>query len=675
MSDEPGELNPDPKAAAPTFRKWLEARGLEPKVFGKSKWDEINLLLNRPPGEEQNRLYYWSRRYKCYLTPKMFSLAADAIRKCAPNSEVQSFVALSGHALYMPSRMSLDMFQLAQYPGLIPGISDWMTSGSWNWDSHQAVAFSVAPFNAGARRYGAEFGQPPRSFPMMHCVSPSLFRAHTQLANQCKFISYYTYGPDYESTEGFWSHSWQGFNVQHINNQAAQVDDVLGPGTMRPSRVAMLYTDPQEIWWPQGSFADKRAAFLALSHHYFQPELVTEEQVNHGALRHYDALYVLDQFVSLSVQQQIEMWVKDGGLLWSCADAAIGDEYNAPCDLLDRLAGLKRDRSKPMLAEVDLIPAKGEKIIPYKVPPLGRKKEIIRPGVFTWPEARIRASYADQQPAWAEKSIGKGKLVYIGHRCGLAYSRHAGARGDYKWWPDGGHREILSQPLIEAGIDRELIVSEPLVMASPLSTADGTVIILFNMFHEDRKDLTITLKEPAAPHSVQWIVPGRGLVDLPSKHADGRLVISNFAIPRTGAMILVRRKTAPPDYRLQQMRQAAEQHLAASDWQTASAGAWFAGFFPDWQLAAKLPPLLKHDHWAVRRSAAESIGRLRFTAAASDIKAALERESDTHALADELIALVQLRHADAKALCAKYRQHSDLFVRSEAERASKLLSE
>lgn len=675
LSDEPGELNPDPKAAAPAFRKWLESRGLKPDFFGKSNWDEVDLLLTRPPGEQQNRLYFWSRRYKSYLTPKMFSLAAEAVRKCAPNPNVQSFVALSGHALYMPSRMSLDMFQLAQYPGLVPGISDWMTSGSWNWDSHQAVAFSVAPFNAGARRYGAEFGQPPKSFPMMHCVSPSLFRAHTQLANQCKFISYYTYGPDYESTEGFWSHTWQGFNVQHINNQAAQVDDILGPGTMRPSRVAMLYTDSQEIWWPQGSFADKRAAFLALSHHYFQPELVTEEQVNGGALRHYDALYVLDQFVSRSVQQQIETWVNGGGLLWTCADAAIGDEYNAPYDLLERFAGLKRDRSKPILAELDMVPATGEKIIPYKVPPLGRKKEIIRPGNFAWPDAKIRATYADQQPAWGEKTIGKGKVVYIGHRCGLAYSRRAGARGEHKWWPSGGQREILSQPLTEAGIDRELILSEPLVMASPISTGDGTVIILFNMYPEDRNNLAITLKEPSAPQSVQWIVPGKGLVDLPSKHADGRLVISNFALPRTGAMILIRRKAAPPDNRLRQMRQAAEQHLSASDWQTASAGAWFVGFFPDWQLAAKLPPLLKHDHWAVRRSAAESIGRLQYSAAAADVKAALERESDTHALADELIALVQLHHPDAKTLCTKYRQHADPFMRSEAERASKLLGE
>lgn len=97
------------------------------------------------------------------------------------------------------------------------------------------------------------------------------------------------------------------------------------------------------------------------------------------------------------------------------------------------------------------------------------------------------------------------------------------------------------------------------------------------------------------------------------------------------------------------------------------------GFFPEWKLAEKLPPLLKHDHWAVRRSAAESIGRLRYQAAATAVNAALDREADTHALADELMALVHLRHPEARSLCDRYRRHTDPFVRTEAERASGFL--
>ena len=566
LADEPGEQPPNPKAAAPAFRRWLAAKGLKPKLFGKSSWDEVDLFLAAPKTPAQNRLHYWSRKYKSYLTPKMFALAAEAVRNRGPNRQVQSYVALSGHALYMPSKMPLDMFQLAQYPGLMPGISDWMTSGSWNWDSHQAVAFSVAPYNGGARRYGADFGKPPLSFPMMHCVAPSLFRAYTQLANQCKLISYYNYGPDYAVTEGHWSASWKGYNVQHINNQAAQMDDILGPGVMRPSRVAMLYATSQDIWWPQWPFNDKRASFLALSHHYFKPELVSEEQVAAGALKHYDALYVLDSVVPRAAQDQIESWVKAGGLLWACADAAVCDEYKGSYDLLDRMAGLKRNNTYTVGGNVDIIPVKGETVFSkHEVPPLGRKREIIRPGTFTCPGAKIRATYSDKHPAWAEKKIGKGKLVFIGHRCGLSYSRRAGARGEYKWWPWDGRRELLYAPLVEAGIERELTVSEPLVMASPISTDAGTVIILYNMFHVDRTKLTITLKEPARPHSVKWCDTTQRLADLPFEYADGRVVISKFSLPKKGAMIVVRRQPAPADDRFAVMRTTAEKGLVCKD--------------------------------------------------------------------------------------------------------------
>src|SRR4051812_40734050 len=142
-------------------------------------------------------LFYYSRKYSGYLTPRMFGMAADAIRKYSPNPRMQNFVALSGHSLYFPSQMPLDMFQLAgDSPAMMPGVSDWMSLGSWRWDSHQSVAFSVAMYNAGARRYGEE----PVSFPMMHCVWPSDFRAYTMLANQVRYVSFYNFGPSYAVT-------------------------------------------------------------------------------------------------------------------------------------------------------------------------------------------------------------------------------------------------------------------------------------------------------------------------------------------------------------------------------------------------------------------------------------------------------------------------------------------
>jgi len=37
------------------------------------------------------------------------------------------------------------------------------------------------------------------------------------------------------------------------------------------------------------------------------------------------------------------------------------------------------------------------------------------------PDARVVARYDDGTPAWLEKAIGKGRLIYVGHRAGLTY--------------------------------------------------------------------------------------------------------------------------------------------------------------------------------------------------------------------------------------------------------------
>lgn len=666
VCDEPKEqsFNSPPQADA-AFREWAAGQDLQPGLFGGKDWADIRMSWT--PGEtpEDKRRYYWSRKYRAYATPKMFAMACAGCRKNAPGQDVKAFVALSGHHLYMDGQMPLDMFQLAQYPDMMPGVSDWMTTGSWWWDSHQAVAFSVAPFNAGARRYGKESGKPPAVFPMMYCVSPSLFRALTQLANQCKLISYYNYGPSYEVTEGYWSGSeWAHYVVQQVNHQAARVDDILGPGVMRPSRVAMLYSMSNEIWWPKSSFADKRAAFLALSHEYFQPELITEDQIAAGALDHYDVLYALDSFVSRAAQDRIASWVKAGGLLWACSEALVRDEYNEPRDALSNVAGLKRVFDSPASGDgLRVSPIEGEaNFTPHDVPPDGRPKTV------TWEGARVRARYGDGVPAWLDRAIGKGRIVYLGHRCGLSYSRRAGKRGEFAVWPESG-RSFLVQPLLEAGVDRELTLSVPLVMAVPLSTDAGTVIVLYNMNADEPTNVTVTLKEPAPPASVQWFDEKKNLVPLPFAHESGRLRVSLARLPWYGNMILVRRAPAPPDARPALMRTAAETHLASDDWQTLSAGAWFAGFFPEWGLAPKLVPLLKHDHWAVRRSAAESLGRLGFREAGDALHAAAESETDSHALADELLALARLGHADTGALCARLMESGEAFIRDEAARA------
>jgi len=668
MCDEPGELAIKPADAHAGFVAWLAAQGLAPEFFGKATWDEINVSLDK----NQPRLFYWSRKYQGMLTPKMFGLAAQALVKNSPNPNIRPFVALSGHSFNMGSRLPLDMFQLAQYPDVVPGISDWMSTGSWWWDSHQSVAWSVAPYNAGARRYGADFGKPPITTPMMHCVWPSLLRPLTQLANNCKLISYYNYGPDYMVTEGMWSESdWSRLSVGRVNNMSAQVDDILGPGQMRPSRVAQLYSMSNEYWSPGSTFADHRSTFLSLSHDYYQPDLVTEDQIANGALKHYDALYVLDGWVSTAAQDAIEKWTKEGGLLWACGGSLSFNEYNEKSDLLAKIAGLRREMNRPTTPVAgETAPVRPKSIQPAEGQPAFEQHGIPPQGIpwqTEWPGARVRAVYDTGAPGWQEGSVGKGKLVYLGFRPGIAYSWRGAKARERKLWPVDG-RPYLTGPLLEGGIERELELSKPLVMTSAISTEAGTVVILYNLTHQTLDNTVLRLKEPKAPVSMQLFDDSMKLVDVPFTYENGRAVATLPYISEGGQMVLIRRKPAPADTRLAQMRATAEKSLASTEWQALSAGAWFAGFFPDWKLAPKLVPLLTHEHWAVRRSAAEALGRLGHAAAGPALLAAVGKEQDCNALADEVAALLALKHPEAAKLVAKLKADKNPFLRREGER-------
>lgn len=655
------------------FRKWAAAQGVQPAFFGAKSWDEVRPLtvasLVRTP--EDARLFYWSRQFSGWVTARMFNLSAEAIHQFAPNPQMRGFVALSGHSLYFPSEQPLDTFQLAAGPAMTPGISDWMSLGSWFWDSHQAVAFSIAPYNAGARRYGQE----PLNHPMMHCVGPSTLRAYTMLGNNARVLSYWAYGPSYAVTEGYWSDSEGSYEQAHlINNRAAQVDDILARSQMRPSRVAMLYSMANEYWNAQTSFADKRAAFLALSHEYFQPELVTEEQVAAGALQHYDALYVLDPLVATAAREKVIAFTQGGGLLWACAEAGSRNEFNEPADFIKLLTGIERDLSETgAIATKTRVVAKGAAGEKTAVPVVSAEKgqpdfrsHLVATNGLTrvtnHASARVRARYDDGSPAWLEAAAGKGKVVFLGHRCGLTYTQQKSRMaGQHPIFADTG-RASLTRPLLEAKVERELILSDPVVMASPMSSADGTVMLLHNMQPTPRRDLKVSLRESAAPHSVTAFTGGE-LRPVPFEFRDGRVTLT---LPELAAeqMILVRRKPAPADPRLAELRARTEVQLKSSDPVALAAGAWTAGFHAGWKLGDALIPLLSHARWEVRRAAAEALGRIGHAPAAAPLRATLEKEKDSHALGDALVALARLRHADAAALCERHATtHRDGYVR------------
>ena len=752
LSEINGEqkLKPDDPQALAGFRAWLAGEKVPPKELGAKSMDEVTLVLKDPQGADDTpanrRRYYWSRRYQAWLTPQGWALAAAAMKRRAVNPEFRAYVG-PGDALYTGRNnqsvvpMPLDLFALAGYPELMPSLGNSMSPAlggrgeNERYLTHETLAYTVAFYNSGARQYGADFGKPPLSRAMMKCYWPSLFRAYTMLGNQVKHIAYPDFGPQMHPDTTGTDHPWAGRPLAHhavgqVNNQAALADDLLGPGILRPSRVALLYaraSDYYAVAMKDPVFGSRRALFLALAHDYYKPELVTEEQVAAGALEHYDALYVADPWVAKKAQERIAAWVKKGGLLWACDGALRFDEYREPCDLLAD-AGLKRNwitavtnapvkgASNPPPAELTLAPAPGEADFEAHTAFTARHEgQSIRPcfppqtDIFfarlwgcrgaEWSGARVRARYSDGTPAWLENKLGKGRVIYVAHDAGAEYALRREPQTNYSdltFWRDPGAtacRAVLTAPLREAKVPRPLEVSVPALMASPVGTEAGTVVVLYNMIAATNENVVFTLPAPGQPHSVQvirggprepeiwshtsaaWERGGRVLrggasapEDLPYEYAAGavKMTLPKLPGPGDGCLLVVRHKPPPPDPRLEQMRKNAEANLASDDWEALSAGAWFAGFFPDWNLAAKLPPLLKHEHWAVRRSAAESLGRLKYAAAGGELRKAIDGEKDAHVLADMLIALDRLEHPDVPALAEKLVLHDNPVVYDEA---------
>jgi len=279
---------------------------------------------------------------------------------------------------------------------------------------------------------------------------------------------------------------------------------------------------------------------------------------------------------------------------------------------------------------------------------------------------RVLARYGDESPAWIEKPFGQGRVVYVGHRPGLTYSSRAVVLGGMEnVWADAP-RVPLIQPLSDLRVARELILSEPVVMALPLSTDSGTALVLCNMRPYAMENVDIDLAEPAAPYSVQ-VFSGYELEDLPSRFEDGRLRMTLPALDvEEGQIIIVRRKPAPRDTRIEDLRARVEKNLADSDWRGRSAGAWLAGFFPGWKLDDRVAPLLVHEQPEVRRAAAEALGRMGSGGGADRVARALGREKDPHARVDMLAALFALRGGNAVDTAVDMLNDSDAFVRAGA---------
>lgn len=119
---------------------------------------------------------------------------------------------------------------------------------------------------------------------------------------------------------------------------------------------------------------------------------------------------------------------------------------------------------------------------------------------------------------------------------------------------------------MEAGVERELELSHPAVVAYPLTASNGTAIILYNYHCYALNDLEFRLKEAQPPRSVTRYTNGFDRDPLPFQWTNGvvRFVLPTLAEAES-QMIVVRTREPEGDRRLEAMK-AHAQGLIGLPW-------------------------------------------------------------------------------------------------------------
>lgn len=285
----------------------------------------------------------------------------------------------------------------------------------------------------------------------------------------------------------------------------------------------------------------------ALAWNQIPADWLPEEEVA-SRLNGYRLLYIVDPNVSREAQQAIGDWVRQGGILFTLAEAATRDEANQPLSLVESLAGdgasVRLDKSKPLNAYEE---TQGL----YDVPVFGQVRWTAGTKPFTFevaarkellaiPGATALALYEDDSPAAVAFDCGKGKVIRIGTSLGTALARTAKPaftrpvmddQRIFDWNVEG----IYLYPFtVRPGLSRRLRVSKPGVAANFFEKPDGAVLLMADYESSAAKRVNVDA-EFSFPYSACQTATGESL---PVERQAGRTMVRNVPLATSQVLLL-----------------------------------------------------------------------------------------------------------------------------------------
>lgn len=442
---------------------------------------------------EQKRTYYYTQKFRSFITATFYRHASAGMRKHFPNLEMSS-VNLQSMPV-MIGRMwdgGLNIFDLGRMQAFDTiQIEDW-------WSSHTNVQFGMALLRATGRKHGLNQAA------LLVDGRPGT-RIMADLMQGSRALHFYLYGPIY-NIGPVWAEDQETLKqIGLMMRQVARCEDDLLVAINRPCDAAVLVANSSESNSPFYTFPfdkERLHAFVALVDAQIPVEVVGEEEIlEDNALARYKVLYVGDPHVNFEVQQKIKAWVAAGGTLWSSYAGLARTEFDEPSHLFDEVFGLEsRGELKPfnyagygaipfgpgpgvMIPQGDLLAADHIESV-YQ----GGAKEpagLHVYGDYKVSKGKVLATFDNGKPAIVLNKFGKGEAMLCGFAAGPSFGAYVpGAYAHSPYSPNSTalRAQLWTAIAQRAGVRPHATLAHPKFMVQT-AVHDGpeqTVLFLLN---------------------------------------------------------------------------------------------------------------------------------------------------------------------------------------------------
>jgi hypothetical protein len=396
----------------------------------------------------------------------------------------------------------------------------------------------VVEFQTGYLKAGAKYhGQRMQIYCMPHYPGQSpehlLQNLVLEWGQNIKDVDWFVTVPDGFTTENYVNvrGGLPTFRaLREATEMAGAVEDWLEPAQPVPADVALLLSEASDTWEVDGrgqnavkpgskatnAFQEERKnTYYVLRHAGYRVDLLTEADVREGRLKPYKALYLGGENLERATVPAIRDWVTAGGILYASAGAARKNEYDEPLPDLDTLLGRGPSEAYerfqgPLRSKLELL----------FLTPLDR---VTLPDGTAFdalatldrfqasPKAEVLAAFAKGAPALVRMKTGAGAAYYCATFPAEAWAEKAlpvmpsgrGGPDDSNRYPsyepvnfDAAAASIILKPLRDAGVQPDVRLDKPLVVANRLAGPKGTVLTLVNLGHQQKgpvQDLAVAV--------------------------------------------------------------------------------------------------------------------------------------------------------------------------------------